>query len=258
MDYALITGASSGIGNALARIFAEAKYNLILVARREDRLKHLAEELEDDYEVKAHVLSRDLSKPQSVKEIYEWVKKNDLRVDILVNNAGFVVYGKISDTPWDDEHKMMQLHMHASTHLIKLFLPDMLKTKSGKILNIGSTGSFVPGPNAAFYCATKSFMLSLSEAIGEELRGTGVTVTTLCPGGTKTEFAEKAIRKNGSTAKSKGMEAEKVARIAYRSLFRGRRVVVPGLLNKLQVLAIRFLPRIVVVRLTGIMMLKHK
>ena len=258
LSYALITGASSGIGYELALVFAENKYNVILIARREERLNHLARELEENYKVRAHILIRDLSQPQSVQEIYDWIKKNDIQVEILVNNAGFVVYGNISDTPWDDEQKMMQLHMHTSTHLIKLFLPEMLKNNSGRILNIGSTGSFVPGPYAALYCATKSFMLSLSEAIAEELRGTDVTVTTLCPGGTKTEFAEKAKRKEGTVSESRGMDAGKVARIAYRSLIRGKGVVIPGLHNKIQVFAIRFLPRFVVVRLIGMMMSKHK
>ena len=258
LSYALITGASSGIGYELAIVFAENKYNVILIARREERLNHLARELEKNYEVEAHILIRDLSQPQSVQEIYDWIKKNDMKVEILVNNAGFVVYGNISDTPWDDEQKMMQLHMHTSTQLIKLFLPEMLKNNFGRILNVGSTGSFVPGPYAALYCATKSFMLSLSEAIAEELRGTGVTVTTLCPGGTKTEFAEKAKRKIGTIAESRGMDARKIARIAFRSLIRGKRVVIPGLHNKLQVFAIRFLPRFIVVRLLGMMMSKHK
>ncbi|KPL14237.1 MAG: hypothetical protein AMS26_11445 [Bacteroides sp. SM23_62] len=258
MSYALITGASSGIGYELAKVFAENKHNVILIARREERLNDLARELEEIYGVRAHVLYRDLSQPQSVTEIYEWIEKNDIRVEFLVNNAGFVVYGNISDTPWDEEQKMMQLHMHTSTHLIKRFLPEMLENNRGRILNIGSTGSFVPGPYAAVYCATKSFLLSISEAIAEEIRGTAVTITTLCPGGTKTEFAQKAKRKRETKAESRGMDAEKVARIAYRSLIKGKRVVIPGLLNKIQVFAIRLLPRIVVVRFTGMMMLKHK
>jgi short-subunit dehydrogenase len=191
-------------------------------------------------------------------EIYEWVIKNDFGIEFLVNNAGFIVYGGVSDTPWEDERKMMQLHMISSSHLIKLFLPGMLKNKRGRILNIGSTGSFVPGPYAAHYCATKSFMLSLSEAIAEELKGTGVTVTAFCPGATKTEFAENAKGMRKTETRSRGMDAKKAARIAYFSLIRGKRVVIPGLLNKIQVFVIRFLPRIVLVRLTAMMISKHK
>ena len=258
MSYALITGASSGIGYELAKLFARDKHNVILVARREDRLDQLARELEENYQVRAHVIIRDLSQSQSVQEMYDWVKKNDIRIEFLVNNAGFIVYGSFSDSLWDEEQKMMQLHMHTTTHLIKLFLPDMLKNKYGRILNIGSTGSFVPGPYNAIYCATKSYMLSLSEAIAEELNGTGVTVTTLCPGGTITEFETKAIKKQLTVTKIKGMKAGKVARIAYKALIRGRRVVIPGLQNKLQVFSIRFLPRIIVSRLIKVMMSNYK
>jgi short-subunit dehydrogenase len=175
-----------------------------------------------------------------------------------VNNAGFVIYGSFSRTRWEDVSKMMRLHMETTTRLIKLFLQDMLQNNRGRILNVGSTGSFVPGPYVSVYCATKSYLLSLSEALAEELRGSGVTVTTLCPGGTKTEFETKAIRNGSSKPKSGGMEAKKVARIAYRAFMRGKRIVVPGLLNKMQVFAIRFLPRAIIAKLTGRMMSKHK
>ena len=129
MSYALITGASSGIGYELAKLFAEAKHNVILVARRKERLNQLARELEENYQVRAHVIISDLSQSKSVQKIYDWVKKNNIRIEFLVNNAGFIVYGSFSDTQWDEEQKMMQLHMNTTTHLIKLFLPDMLKNK---------------------------------------------------------------------------------------------------------------------------------
>ncbi len=258
MSYALITGASSGIGCELARLFARDKHNLILVARRKDRLSQLAKDLEENYQVQAYVIIKDLSLTQSVQEIHNWVKNNDIRIDFLVNNAGFVIYGSYSETRWEDDLKMMQLHMETTAHLIKLFLPDMLMNKQGRILNIGSTGSFVPGPYVAVYCATKSYILSLSEALAEELHGSGVTITALCPGATKTEFEEKAIKKHSDKPKSRGMEAEKVARIAYRALLNGKRVVVPGLPNKIQVFAIRFLPRALVTKLTRMMMSKYK
>jgi short-subunit dehydrogenase len=153
---------------------------------------------------------------------------------------------------------MIQLHIETSTHLIKLFLPDMIRRKFGKILNIGSTGSFVPGPFNAVYCASKNYILSLSEAIAAELNGTGVTVTALCPGGTKTEFAERANVKNSSGNLFKSMEAEKAAKIGYKALLKGKRVAIPGLLNKLQIFSIRFIPRILVSKLVKILMSKYK
>ena len=258
MSYALITGASSGIGYELAKLFAEDKHNVILVARREERLNQLARELEQNYQIRAHVIISDLSQSQSAQKIYNMVKKNDIWIEFLVNSSGFIVYGSFSDTQWDEEKKMMQLHMNTPTHLIKLFLPDMLQNKCGKILNIGSTGSFVPGPYNAVYCATKSYMLSLSEAIAEELNETGVTVTTLCPGGTITEFETEAIKQQSTVTQTRGMNAGRVAKVAYNALMRGKRVVIPGLHNKIQVFAIRFLPRIVVIRLIKVMMSKYK
>ena len=258
MSYALITGASSGIGYELANLFAKDKHNIILIARREDRLKQLSRDLENDYKIKTLVIPKDLSQSQSAQEIYDILKQNDITIDYLINNAGFIVYGRFSDTNWSEDHKMIQLHMLTLTHLIKLFLPDMLIRKNGKILNIGSTGSFVPGPLNAVYCATKNYILSLSEAIAEELNGTGVTVTALCPGGTKTEFAEKANIKNSSVHFFKAMEANKVARIGYKALMKGKRVVIPGMLNKIQIFSIRFTPRIVVSKLIKFMMSKYK
>jgi len=258
MSYALITGASSGIGYELAKLFAKDKHNIVLIARREERLRRFSRDLENDYKIKTLVIPKDLNQSQSAQEIYDMLKQNDITIDYLINNAGFIVYGRFSDTNWSEDHRMIQLHMVTLTHLIKLFLPDMLRRKNGKILNIGSTGSFVPGPLNAVYCATKNYTLSLSEAIAEELNGTGVTVTALCPGGTKTEFAEKANIKNSSIHFFGLMEADKVARIGYKALMKGKRAVIPGMLNKIQILSIRFTPRIVVSKLIKFMMSKYK
>lgn len=258
MGYALITGASSGIGYELAKLFAKDKHNIILIARREDRLKQLSRDLENDYKIKTLVIPKDLSQSQSAQEIYDILKQDDITIEYLINNAGFIVYGRFSDTNWSDDHKMIQLHMVTLTHLTKLFLPDMLIRKNGKILNIGSTGSFVPGPLNAVYCATKNYILSLSEAIAEELNGTGVTVTALCPGGTKTEFAEKANIKNSSVYFFEVMEANRVARIGYKALMKGKRMVIPGKLNKIQIFLIRFTPRILVSKLVKFMISKYK
>jgi len=258
MSYALITGASSGIGYELAKLFAKDNHNLVLVARREERLRQLSTDLEDQYKIKTLVIPKDLSQAQSAQEIFELLKQNEITIDYLINNAGFIVYGSFSDTNWAEESKMIQLHIETLTHLIKLFLPDMLRRKNGKILNIGSTGSFVPGPFNAVYCATKNYILSLSEAIAEELAGTGVTVTALCPGGTKTEFAEKAYVKNSSANFFQSMEAEQVAKIGYKALMKGKRVAIPGMLNKVQIFSTRFIPRILVSKLIKILMSKYK
>ena len=258
MSYALITGASSGIGYELAKLFAIDKHNIILIARREERLKRLSIDLENNYKIKTLVIPKDLSQPQTAQEIYDMLKQNDITVDYLINNAGFIVYGHFSDINWSETYKMIHLHMETLTHLIKLFLPDMLKRKNGKILNIGSTGSFVPGPINAVYCATKNYVLSLSEAIAEELNGTGVTITVLCPGGTKTEFAEKANIKNSSANFFEVMEANRVAKIGYKALMKGKRVVIPGMFNKIQIFSVRFTPRIVVTKLVKFMMSKYK
>ncbi|MBA7579005.1 putative oxidoreductase [subsurface metagenome] len=135
MSYALITGASSGIGYELANLFAKDKHNIILIARREDRLKQLSRDLENDYKIKTLVIPKDLSQSQSAQEIYDILKQNDITIDYLINNAGFMVYGRFFDTNWSEDHKMIQLHMVTLTHLIKLFLPDMLRREKGKILN---------------------------------------------------------------------------------------------------------------------------
>ena len=173
-----------------------------------------------------------------------------------MNNAGFIVYGYFADTHWSEEYKMIRLHIETLTYLIKLFLPDMLRRKKGKILNIGSTGSFVPGPFNAVYCATKSYILSLSEAIAAEVCGTGVTVTALCPGGTNTEFTKRTSDKNSPVYLFEVMEADKVARIGYKALMKGKKVVIPGVLNKIQIFIIRFIPRNLVSKLIKIMMSK--
>jgi len=258
MRYALITGSSSGIGYEIAKLFARDKCNLILVARRKERLKQLAEELESEYNIKTIIIAKDLSMPDSAREIYDFLKQKNISIDYLVNNAGFIVYGKFSKTDWTKELQMIGVNLIAMTQLIKLFLPDMLSRNSGKILNIGSTGSFCPGPLNAVYCATKNYVLSLSEAIAEELKGSRVTITTLCPGAAKTEFAERAGIENTFVHTFGVMSASRVAKIGYKSLIKGRGTVVPGILNKVQIFSLRFIPRIIVPKIVHLMMSKIK
>ena len=244
---ALITGASGGLGDALAHVFAQQGWSLILAARSGDKLAALAQNLEQANGVPVTTVVQDLSQPGGADEVYEQVRRAGLTVDALVNNAGMIAYGPFVETDWGREAETIALNLSALTRLCKLFLPDMAARGSGYILNVGSTGSFVPGPLNAVYCATKAYVLSLSDALAEELGGTGVSVTCLCPGVTKTALQSKAdmdVRLMHRGA----MDAEDVARQGYKALMAGRRVVVPGLANQMQTLSARLLPRRAVTR----------
>jgi len=179
MNYALITGASSGIGYELAQQFAKHGHNLILVARQENKLIQLADDLKRNYLIEILIIYLDLGHTDAAEEIFRQVQKKSIPVYYLVNNAGFYVKGAFSETRWEEEEKLVLLQCLNLTQLIKLFLPAMLKHGKGGILNIGSTGSFVPGPYNAVYCAAKSLILSFSEALAEELSDSGVTISTL-------------------------------------------------------------------------------
>ncbi len=246
---ALITGASSGIGLELARTFARKGHNLVVVARDQVRLEQLAGELEAQHGITVKVLVKDLSSPSAAREIYETLKDDSITVDILVNNAGLIVYGNFHQTDWEKETRMIQVNLLTLTALAKLFVPDMVARGYGRILNIGSNGSFAPSPLNAVYSATKAYVLSFSEAIAEELAGTGVTVTALCPGATRTALQERAQMDDVRLLGWGVMEAAEVARTGYRSLMAGQRVVVPGFYNQIQVFFIRFLPRSMVVKM---------
>ncbi|MCD4735720.1 MAG: SDR family oxidoreductase, partial [Bacteroidales bacterium] len=188
MNYALITGVSSGIGYELALLFAKNGHNLILVSRQGNKLIQLADDLKKNYLIKILIISLDLSRTDAAEEIFGQVQEKSIHVNYLVNNAGFYVKGAFYETSWEIEQSLIQLQCLNHTQLTKLFLPAMIKQGKGGILNICSTGSFVPGPYNAVYCAAKSFVLSFSEAIAAEVSGTGVKVTALCPGGTNTNF----------------------------------------------------------------------
>ena len=239
----LITGATSGIGYELSRLFAQNGFNLVLVARNKQRLEQRASELKSEFGIVTTPISRDLSVPTSPEEIFAELQRRSIHINILVNNAGFNVWGPFFETDLSEELRMIHTNLVSLTHLTKLFIREMLKRGSGKILNVGSTGSFVPGPLNAVYCATKGYILSFSEAIAAELKGTGVSVTTLCPGATRTEFAARAQMKDVRLFHFGTMDAETVAKIGYRGLMKGKRTVIAGLFNKLQILSIRFTPR---------------
>jgi len=249
MNYAIVTGASGGIGYELALLFAKNGYNLILVARQKNKLQQLANELKINYRVKTLVFSFDLSQTYSAGEIFRLVQEKSIHVNYLVNNAGFYVKGAFSETSWQEEQKLIHLQCLNYTQLTKLFLPAMLRQGKGGILNIGSTGSFVPGPYNAVYCAAKSFVLSFSEALAEEVSGSGVTISALCPGGTNTAFQDYSNRKISIFFPT--MEASRVAKHGYIGLMKGKRVIVPGLRNKIQVFLLRFIPRNLISGIAG-------
>lgn len=244
---ALITGASSGIGYELARVFARQKYNLVLVARSENKLQEIADELRKAFEVQVTVLAKDVSVLSSSTEIYDSLKQQGIAVDVLVNNAGFGDFGFFTETKWEKELEMINLNMTALTALTKLFVGDMVKRKSGRILNVASTASFQPGPLMAVYYATKAYVLSFSEAISNELVGTGVTVTVLCPGPTASGFQNAAAMNDSKLVKGKKLPtSQEVAEYAYKSLMSGKVVAVHGLMNKIMAQSVRFTPRAVI------------
>lgn len=227
----LITGASSGIGYEMARVFAKNKHNLVLVARQEEVLKKLAEQLIKDYGVKVCVFARDLANPKTAIELYDDVKKQELEVDILINNAGFGYVGSFHEEELERDTDMIQVNITALTELTKLFSRDMVKRNRGSILNVASTGAYHAGPYTAVYYATKAYVLSFSEAIAKELKPYNIAVTALCPGATKTNFAKMAGRRDNKAA----MPAEKVAEAGYKALMKKKTVMVPGIANKLLV-----------------------
>lgn len=241
---ALITGASSGIGRELALLFARDGHDLVVVARRRERLEALGTELAGEFGTKTTVLEADLADPAAPGRIAEDLARRSLGIDVLVNNAGFGVYGFFAKTPIEKEIEMIQVNAAAVTHLTKLFLAGMLERRRGRILNIASTAAFQPGPLMAVYYATKAYVLSFSEALANELEGTGVTVTALCPGPTITEFQKTAtLEQTRLFTGPLVMDAATAARAGYEGLKKGNRIVIPGLPNKLLVQAVRVTPR---------------
>lgn len=247
---ALVTGASSGIGLELAKLFARDGHDLVLVARREDKLKELAAELANRHGVRATVIAADLADPAAPPEVARRVAAAGLEIQFLVNNAGYGLAGRFAQTDVTAELRMIQVNVAALTHLTKLFLPAMEARRHGAILNVASTAGFVPGPFMAVYYATKAYVISFSEALAEEQRGTGVTVTVLCPGATRTEFQTRAgIDLEARLFRGPWVaDAASVARAGYRGMLEGKRMVIPGLFNKLMVQSARLAPRAVLAK----------
>jgi uncharacterized protein len=251
---ALVTGASGGIGLELAKLLAADGKNLVLVARNAKKLEELACDLRIAHPVEVLVLACDLSDPAAPEQIWAALQERSITIDTLVNNAGYGIHGNLAENDPAEILNMIQLNVVALTNLTRLFLPGMLARRSGRILNVGSTGSFTPGPSMAVYCATKAYVLSFSEAIQAEVAGSGVQVTALCPGATDTGFQARAGVEDIRMLRSGMMTARKVAEIGYAGLKRGRAVVVPGLSNGLMIFLTRFSPRAWTTRIAGRLM----
>lgn len=240
---ALITGASSGIGKALATEFAQDGYDLVLAARSVNKMQALADELQQRHKVAVTVIGADLQTQEGAQKLHADIQARGFTLSALVNNAGYGTFGEFKDAALADELAMMQLNMHTVVALTHLFLPDLIATR-GKLLNTASTAAFQPGPYMAVYYATKAFVLSFSEAIAAELAPYGVTVTALCPGPTASGFQDKADMHASSLVKGKKLPtSEQVAAKGYRALQRGQRVYIPGGMNWLLAQSVRFSPR---------------
>ncbi len=246
---ALITGASSGIGLDFAHQFAQGGYDVVLVARGQQKLDELARELSGKHGVRALAVSADLSDAAAPGKLMERLKAEGIQVDVLINNAGFAAYGAFAETNLEDETRMIAVNITALTALTKAVLPGMLARKQGRILNVASTAAFQPGPLMAVYYATKAYVLSFSEALAEETRGTGVSVTCLCPGPTRTGFQARAKMEESKLVNGKDiMDSATVARAGYEALHRGQAVAIPGMMNKLLAQSVRLMPRAAVAR----------
>ena len=244
MATALVTGASGGIGWELVKLFAEDRCDLVLVARNRKKLEQLGRDLHAAFGVAVRVIAKDLANAKAPAEIAQELSAAGVHVDMLVNDAGFGVYGPFAETDGAKELEMLQVNVMALTHLTKLFLPPMLERRSGRVLNVASTAAFQPGPLMAVYYATKAYVLSFSEALANEVSGSGVTVTALCPGPTDTEFQKEAgLERTRLFTNPFVSDARSVARAGYAGMFSGKRIVIPGLANQLLVEAVRFTPR---------------
>ena len=246
--YAIVTGASCGIGLELAKILAKDGKNIVVIARSRDQLEDLKREIENKHGTKVKVLAKDLSDPKAPPEIFSELEKEKIYIDVLVNNAGFGVYGMFLETDLREELDMIQVNAASLIHLTKLFLKGMVRDKSGYILNAASLCAFLPTPMEAVYCSTKAFVLHFSEALANELQGTGVRVTCLCVGLARTGFQKRAHMENCKVAKRKMMDAATVAEAGYKALKRGKLIEIPGLVYKFAPWFARFAPRNVVTK----------
>lgn len=245
--YALVTGASSGIGYELAKLLAADGKNLIITSRNSDRLEQVKTEIENEYGTLVKVLPKDLSDPPAPLEIYSELEKEALDVDILVNNAGFGLYGMFSNTDIRKELEMIQLNISSLTHMTKLFMKKMLENNSGWILNVASSLGFMPIPLFLVYAASKAYVLHFSEGLASELQGTGVSVTCLCPSPTKTLFW--ANMENSKSVKGSMQDAVTVAEAGYQALQKGKTTVITGLKGKSIPILLRIAPKSMLIKM---------
>jgi hypothetical protein len=243
VETVLVTGASSGIGLELARCFAADGSRLVLVARKGNVLEALAAELRKTHKIQAQVITADLAHPESPARLLAHLLSAGLKVDVLVNNAGFGAQGKFAELPLARQLEMLQVNITSLTHLTGLLLPGMIERRRGGILNVASTAAFQPGPGMAVYYATKAYVLSFSEALAEELTGTGVTVTAVCPGPTATNFGAAANMRTLGLVQKVSMSAEVVARQGHRAYRNGKPVVINGFRNAFPAFLVRLSPR---------------
>ena len=251
MATALITGASNGIGLELARIHAAKGNHLILVARSGSKLTEIKSDLEKQHRIQVHVIAKDLSAPNAAQEVYDETTRLGLTVDYLINNAGFGDFGMFTNTNWNKEQQMINLNITALTQFTKLYLKDMVRRGKGRVMNVASTAAFQSGPTMAVYFATKAYVLSFSEAVDNEVRDKGVTVTALCPGATESGFQAAAAMEESGLVKGRKLPTSKaVAEYGYKAMMAGKTVAIHGLLNRVMANAVRFLPRALVVKVT--------
>lgn len=251
MGTALITGASAGLGRDFAHLFAADRHDVVLVTRRRERLDKLADELQRSRGITAVVLAADLATPGAARQIAETARAEGRTIDYLVNNAGFGAVGAVAEQDPQRLADMLQVNITTLVELTRLLLPDMLARRQGRILNIGSTAGFQPGPFMATYYATKAFVNCFSEALAWELRGSGVTATLSCPGATDTEFAGHAGNDRSLLFRLGAAESQTVAREAYAAMHAGKRLVVHGVTNRIGVQALRVGPRALVLALAA-------
>ena len=240
---ALITGASSGIGHEFALLFARSGYDLVLVARNRSVLDGLASQVRDEFGVEAIVCPKDLSVRTAPEELFRELQQQGVTVDVLINDAGFAMQGPFVENELTTLLDMLQVNMITLTHLTRLFLPPMIERGRGKVLNMASIGSYMPGPLMAAYFASKAYVLSFSEALSNEVEGTGVTITALCPGPTRTRFAARAKLTDTRAFRGTLMAAADVAREGFEALMKGRTVVITGFKYRMQLLPTPLVPR---------------
>ena len=240
-NFCLITGSANGLGLELAKIFAKNGYSLVLIDKDDENLKKAVELLKMNERIKVISISEDLSNYNSALTIFNTIKKMNIEIEILINNAGFGYFGFFVENNWKKQEDLIKLSVFTTTYLTKLFLPEMVANKKGHIVNIASLAAFQPGPLMSVYHASKAFLLSFSQALSNELKGTGVYATVVCPGMMATGF-QKSNNNESPKLKWTVGSAEKVAIYTYKKMMKGKVVIVPGIMNKLAVFFSRILP----------------